>query len=147
MDPSVHGNGPVEVSVSGFLTEIDPLVEATSKELGGRFAYNVDYNSGNFVGTCELITHTILAIWSLTPCIAYMQSSIGGGERSSAATAYLTSDVRNRTNLDILINTQVTRLINVASSGSTPDLRTVEYAQSRDGKRPLSLTTPHPTNH
>lgn len=53
VDPSVHGSGPVQVSVSGFLTDIDPIAEAASKELGGRFEWNVDYNSGNFVGTCE----------------------------------------------------------------------------------------------
>ena len=88
-----------------------------------------------------------LAFVNTSDCdTAYMQSSIGEGKRSHAASAYL-DPIANRTNLDILINTQVTRLINVASSGSTPDLRTVEYAQSRDGKRPLSLTAPHPTNH
>ncbi len=70
-----------------------------------------------------------------------MQSTVGEGKRSHAAVAYL-DPVTNRTNLDVLINTQVTRLINVATSG-TPDLRTVEYAQSRDGAHPPLLLHIH----
>lgn len=61
-----------------------------------------------------------------------MQSSIGGGERSSAATAYL-EPVENRTNLDILINTRATKLIQSGQNGSTPILRKVEIAQSSSG--------------
>lgn len=49
-DPSVHGNGPVEVSVPGFPLPLDDIVVSASKQLGGRFAFNEDFNSGNFVG-------------------------------------------------------------------------------------------------
>ncbi len=52
-DPSVHGNGPVQVSVGGFPTELDERVVDTSKKLGGRFPYTVDLNAGHFVGVSE----------------------------------------------------------------------------------------------
>ena len=133
---AAHGNGPVEVSVSGFLTDIDPLVEATSRELGGRFKFNTDYNSGDFVGTCKSIP---VATWSATfltftiLLLAYMQSSIGGGERSSAATAYLPTDVRDRTNLDILLNTRALRLVKTDNSTAGPVFKSVQIAQTASG--------------
>ena len=119
-----------------------------SKQTGGVWEFNEDINAGSGLGTSTCVfLASRLAFVNTSDCdTAYMQSSIGEGKRSHAASAYL-DPIANRTNLDILINTQVTRLFNVASSGSTPDLRTVEYAQSRDGKRPLSFKTPHPTNH
>ncbi|KAI0083905.1 aryl-alcohol-oxidase from pleurotus Eryingii [Irpex rosettiformis] len=113
--PSAHGDGPVEVSVAGFLQPLDSVVVTASKQTGGIWEFSEDINAGNGLGT------------------TYMQSSVGEGKRSHAASAYL-DPIANRTNLDILINTQATRLINVATSG-TPDIRTVEYAQSRDGPR------------
>ncbi|KAK7689665.1 hypothetical protein QCA50_007460 [Cerrena zonata] len=111
VDPTVHGNGPVEVSVPGFPLPIDDIVVSASKQLGGRFAFNEDFNSGNFVG------------------VGFMQSSVGGGERSSAATAYL-EPVENRTNLDILINTRATKLVQSGKSGYTPIFQKLEIAQS-----------------
>lgn len=58
-----------------------------------------------------------------------MQSTIGGGQRSDAASAYL-HPVDGRTNLDILINTQVTRVIKTGTSGKLPVFNQVEMAQS-----------------
>ncbi|CAL1710566.1 unnamed protein product [Somion occarium] len=113
-NPAVHGNGPVEVSVPGFSLPIDDLVVSTSNQLGGRFSFNVDFNSGKFVG------------------VGFMQSSIGGGERSSAATAYL-EPVESRRNLDILINAQVTKLIQSGTSKSGPIFQVAEIGQP--GKR------------
>ncbi|KAI0077532.1 aryl-alcohol-oxidase from pleurotus Eryingii [Panus rudis PR-1116 ss-1] len=107
--PSVHGNGPVEVSVPGFPLPIDDIVVSASKELGGRFTFNLDFNAGNFTG------------------VGFMQSSIGGGERSSAATAYL-NPIHARKNLDVLINTQVTRLMQTGHTTKVPSFRDVEIA-------------------
>lgn len=77
-----------------------------------------------------------------------MQSTIGDGQRSSGATAYL-NPVQDRCNLDILINSRATKLIDVnpvtlraarqANFGSDafgqalPDLRKVELAQTSQG--------------
>ncbi|KAJ3553827.1 hypothetical protein NM688_g3411 [Phlebia brevispora] len=114
--PSVHGDGPVDVSVPGFPLPLDSLVINASHQLGGRWTYNEDINAGNGLGT------------------AYMQSSVGGGQRSHAATAYL-HPVDNRTNLDILINTQVTRIIRSGTDGRIPAFREVEMAQSSASQR------------
>ncbi|CAL1711877.1 unnamed protein product [Somion occarium] len=119
VDPSVHGYGPVQVSVPGFELPTDSITETASRELGGRFAFNVDFNSGNFVGT------------------GYMQSTVGGGERSSAATAYLPPLVQSRTNLDILLNTRATKLVKSGSSKLGPIFQTVEIASSPTDKRIL----------
>ncbi|KAH8079085.1 aryl-alcohol-oxidase from pleurotus Eryingii [Cristinia sonorae] len=115
VNPSAHGNGPVEVSVPGFPLPIDDIVLNSAKQLGGRFNFNQDFNGGNIIG------------------IGYMQSAIGEGERSSGATAYL-NPVFDRSNLDVLINTRVTKLVNSATSG-TPHMNIVELAQSSGGPR------------
>ncbi|KAK0494793.1 aryl-alcohol-oxidase from pleurotus Eryingii [Armillaria luteobubalina] len=120
-DPSVHGNGPVQVSVGGFPTELDERVIDTSKKLGGRFPYTMDLNAGHFVG------------------VSYMQSSVGGGQRSSAATAYL-NPCQERDNLDILINTRVTKLVQTGAGGwSKPEFRAIQLAQSGDDA-PILIT-------
>ncbi|KAK7689613.1 hypothetical protein QCA50_007406 [Cerrena zonata] len=113
VDPSVHGSGPVEVSVPGFSLPIDTLVVQTSKQLGGRFKYNVDFNSGDFTG------------------VGFMQSTVGGGERSDANTAYL-QPVISRSNLDVLINTQVTKLVQSGTSKLGPIFNIVELGSTAD---------------
>ncbi|KIY66928.1 GMC oxidoreductase [Cylindrobasidium torrendii FP15055 ss-10] len=100
-DPLAHGySGEVNTSLPGWPTELDPLVCKASAELGGRFAWTQDHNSGTFLGT------------------SYMQSAIGGGERSSAATAYL-YPVIERANLDVLVNTRVAKLVEGSSKSGT----------------------------
>ncbi|PBK74128.1 aryl-alcohol oxidase-like protein [Armillaria solidipes] len=121
-DPSVHGNGPVQVSVGGFPTDLDERVVDTSKKLGGRFPYTVDLNAGHSVGFP-----------------GYMQSSVGGGQRSSAATAYLNPS-QERDNLDILINTHVTKLVQTGTrSWSKPEFRAIQVAQSSEDA-PIQIT-------
>lgn len=61
-----------------------------------------------------------------------MQSAIGKGERSSAATAYL-EPVEDRANLDILINTRATKLVQSGTKQHKPVLQKVEIAQSSSG--------------
>ncbi|CCM03440.1 uncharacterized protein FIBRA_05573 [Fibroporia radiculosa] len=62
--------------------------------------------------------------------IGWSQNSIGtNGQRSSSATAYL-EPVYNRSNLDVLIQTQVTKLIPSTSSHGSPSFTAVEMAQS-----------------
>ncbi|TFK32044.1 aryl-alcohol oxidase-like protein [Crucibulum laeve] len=110
--PALHGNGPVQVSVPGFPTDLDDRVVNSSKLLGGRFPYNEDFNSGNNVG------------------VGFMQSTVGNGARSHSANAYL-EPVLTRPNLDLLIDTHVTKLIQTSAKGETPiKFGTVEVAAS-----------------
>lgn len=63
---------------------------------------------------------------------AWQQYSIGNGERASAATAYLNSTVRARTNLAIVVNTYTTRVLPVTAESL--DIRKVEVAPRKGGK-------------
>lgn len=56
-----------------------------------------------------------------------MQGTNGGGKRSSSATAYLTREVLERTNLHVLLNTRITRIqrSNIPSFDG-PELGSVE---------------------
>ncbi|KAK7438863.1 hypothetical protein VKT23_017789 [Stygiomarasmius scandens] len=118
-----NGNGPVQVNLANFATDIDFRVVNASKELelsgasGGRFKFTEDMNTGNSIG------------------FGFNQESAGGGQRSSSATSYLHPALSTRPNLDVLIRTQVMRLL------ETEDLTftTVEVAQSAEG--PLTTLT------
>ncbi|KAF8886161.1 aryl-alcohol-oxidase from pleurotus Eryingii [Infundibulicybe gibba] len=116
VNASLHGNGPVQLSLPNLPTEIDNRVIDASKELSKEFPFNLDMQSGNFIG------------------MSVAQSMIGNGERSSSATAYL-DPILARPNLDVLIQTQVTRLIQSGSTRRGPSFNQVEFAQSAKGKK------------
>lgn len=61
-----------------------------------------------------------------------MQSTVGNSARSSSATAYLTPALAQE-NVHVLIETQVTRVIQTGESNSMPVFRGVEFAQSSGG--------------
>ena len=66
--------------------------------------------------------------------LGFVQSTIGNGERSSSATAYL-DPVLSRSNLDVLIQTQVTKVISHGkTSQGKPKFEQVEFAISSDGE-------------
>lgn len=52
VDPKVHGNGPVDVSVYNFASKTDSLVVGTGKT-DTEFPFNLDIQSGNPLGVCE----------------------------------------------------------------------------------------------
>lgn len=85
----------------------------TTAVLKDEFPFNLDMNSGDPLG------------------VGWLQSSIGSGARSSSATAYLTQALE-RPNIDVIIETQVTRLIQTDHS-NPPVFRGVEISQSRIG--------------
>ena len=49
--PSVHGHGPIEVSVPGHPLPLDKLVFSAARELGGRWQFKEDLNDGVSLGT------------------------------------------------------------------------------------------------
>ncbi|KAJ6608666.1 aryl-alcohol-oxidase from pleurotus Eryingii [Mycena sp. CBHHK59/15] len=115
--PAAHGHGPVEVSLPGFPSILNEPVLDTAKNLGGRFSYQEDLNAGNFTG------------------FSYCQSSVGQGQRSHAERAYI-APVRNRANLDVVLNTRATKLINTGSS-SAPVFKTVQFGTNSSDLRTL----------
>ncbi|KAF7345143.1 hypothetical protein MSAN_01890400 [Mycena sanguinolenta] len=101
---SVHGkNGPISVSLSGFSwSEFEQHVMQATEELPDDFPFNLDMNSGKPLG------------------VGWLQYTIGDGERSSSATGYLTPDVLQRPNLDVLLHAQVSKLVNLTKSRVSP---------------------------
>lgn len=61
-------------------------------------------------------------IWPL----GWLQSTSGGGTRSSAATAYLAPQFQERANMHIVLNTRVTRILETTEASHAHTLRTVE---------------------
>ncbi|KAI0720530.1 alcohol oxidase [Cerioporus squamosus] len=113
-DPSVHDHGLLPVSLPGFPIPTDGRIIATTTELPEQFPFNLDYNSGDTVG------------------VGWSQSTIQNGHRVSSATSYLAAAF-NRSNLDIVVNTHVTKILPVGSNGDKPVMRGVQFAQSADG--------------
>ncbi|KAF5312003.1 hypothetical protein D9619_002492 [Psilocybe cf. subviscida] len=116
-NPSLHGNGPVQVSLPAFSLLLDQLVVKAAKVLGGRFPFNLDMASGNMVG------------------FGLAQSVIdASGKRSSSATAYI-KPASARPNIDILLQSQVTRLIQTETTNKIPSFKKVELATGPSAKR------------
>ncbi|KAI0045450.1 GMC oxidoreductase [Auriscalpium vulgare] len=116
-DPSLHGDrGPLLPTLPGFPSPLDQRLLATTEEDSGRFPFNLDMNSGDTIG------------------IGWVQSTSGNGVRSSSATAYL-HPILDRPNLDLLVDTQATRVLQTGSRHGIPILRGVELANGVSGPR------------
>ncbi|KAA1471966.1 aryl-alcohol-oxidase from pleurotus Eryingii [Dentipellis sp. KUC8613] len=116
VNPSIHGtSGPVAISLGGVSLNIDPLVIGATKG-SKEFPFNEDQNDGKMLG------------------IGWTQCTIDGGERVSSATAYLSPN-ENRTNLDVVINAQATKLIQTGNDHGTPVFQGVQFASSASGPR------------
>ncbi|TFK31625.1 pyranose dehydrogenase [Crucibulum laeve] len=111
-DPRVHRlSGMTSVSLSGSDEPSAAKLLQVTKELPHEFPFNLDMNSGNPLG------------------LGWLQATIGNGSRSSAATSYLGPKFAGRRNLDIVLNTRVTRILKSKSVGGDRNVfRTVEIA-------------------
>lgn len=63
--------------------------------------------------------------------VGWLQSTIRGGKRSSSATSYLGAAYIKRTNLHVLVNARVTRVLPIGVK--TSSMRTVEFIQNLEG--------------
>lgn len=116
INPSIHGtSGPVGISLQGFPTLLDNRVMQTTNLLSTEFPFNHDMNSGNPIG------------------IGWSPFSVANGTRVSAATAYLEPALASRSNLDLLVNTQVTKIFQTGVHGKRPIFRGVQFAASASG--------------
>ncbi|KAJ7471297.1 pyranose dehydrogenase [Mycena galericulata] len=120
-NPLVHSTtGMTFVSLAGYRWPVSSRVIQTTQELPDDFPFNLDTNSGFPLG------------------VGWLQETIGGGERSSAATSYLSSDVQERPNLHILLNAQVWRMLGNKTNGGAV-FHGVQF--SRDQSSSLSIAT------
>ncbi|TFK91942.1 GMC oxidoreductase [Polyporus arcularius HHB13444] len=115
-DPSIHHHvGTVPISVAGFPLPINSRVINTTAQLPDLFPFNLDYNSGDTIG------------------IGWTQSTIHDGRRVTSATSYL-AEAWSRSNLDIVVNTRVTKVLPVGYESGKPVMRGVEIAQTAGGR-------------
>ncbi|KAG6815779.1 hypothetical protein H0H93_009039, partial [Arthromyces matolae] len=112
-NPAVHSTSGINaVSLVGYPENIDPRFLQTTKDLPQQYPFNLDYNSGNPLG------------------LGYLQMTIKKGVRSSSATSYLAPQFQNRTNLHVVVNTQVTRILQTATRNGLPVFGSVEVGTS-----------------
>ncbi|TEB31701.1 alcohol oxidase [Coprinellus micaceus] len=111
-DPRFHGYaGKTGTSLPwGGPSDLDGRSLKAAEELRAHgYWLNLEPNDGNSIG------------------LTWAQWTIGNGERSSAAAAYLGADVRARKNLDIVLGAYATRVLPVGNLARKPlDFRTVE---------------------
>ncbi|KAJ7753944.1 aryl-alcohol oxidase [Mycena maculata] len=112
-DPAVHGtDGINSVSLSGSRWPIfENQVIQTTRQFPEEFPFNLDYNSGEPLG------------------VGWLQSTIGGGERSSSATSYLAPKFIQRENLHVLLHAQVSRLVGSQTTKGVVSFEGVEFSQ------------------
>ncbi|KAF7330682.1 GMC oxidoreductase [Mycena sanguinolenta] len=112
-NPAVHStDGINSVSLSGFHWPIfENHVIQTTREFPEEFPFNLDFNSGEMLG------------------VGWLQSTIGGGERSTSATSYLAPTFIRRRNLNILLHAQVSRLVNPYNTKAGVAFGGVEFLQ------------------
>ncbi|KAJ7223851.1 aryl-alcohol oxidase-like protein [Mycena haematopus] len=112
-NPAVHSKtGITSVSLPGYPHPFDSRIIATTQELADDWPFNLDMNSGYMLG------------------IGWPQQTINGASRSSGATSYLGPKFISRPNLHVLVNAQVTRIIQTGTDSGKPAFRSVEYATS-----------------
>ncbi|KAI0039272.1 GMC oxidoreductase [Auriscalpium vulgare] len=111
VDPSLHGtHGPLTVSVP-MIVPTDRFVIGTTQQLE-EFPFIEDMNSGNPIG------------------IGYLVSTVKNGTRDSSATAYIQPALASHKNLDVLVNSQVLRVLKTGSINGNPVFRGVQFAAS-----------------
>ncbi|KAJ7055834.1 aryl-alcohol oxidase-like protein [Mycena amicta] len=106
--PPWHGAGPVLTGLTPEIFEFDNRVIANTQAFPSAYPFNVDPNSGTLTG------------------VSWLETTVGNGMRSTSASAYIHPAVNTRSNLDVLIGTQVTKLVQTA----TKTFRGVQVAQS-----------------
>ncbi|KAI0030159.1 glucose-methanol-choline oxidoreductase [Vararia minispora EC-137] len=116
---SDHGtDGPIGITADAAPALFSSLLIDYTNDSSSEFAWNQDISSGNELG------------------LGWFPWTIENGARSSSWTQYL-RPVVNRTNLDIITNTQITRIVQTGIEGKQPIFRAVEFAMSKSSPRGL----------
>ncbi|PIL30033.1 hypothetical protein GSI_07945 [Ganoderma sinense ZZ0214-1] len=112
-----HGtDGPVGAGLPQVSLAIDQLGLDAQQELSSEFKYNQDVNSGDMIG------------FSWTPF------AIQDGARSNSARDYI-QPAFPRSNLDVLVNTQVVKVLQTGVDGGSPIVTGVQITSGPNEKR------------
>ncbi|KAI0033867.1 alcohol oxidase [Vararia minispora EC-137] len=111
-NPDVHGHtGLLNISLANYFIEPGALSINASHELSSQFPFNLDFNSGNTVG------------------LSYTQQTIYKGARFTSAHGYL-APFFERPNLDVVVNTLVTKVVQTGTHRDVPAFRAVQVYNS-----------------
>ncbi|KAJ7863598.1 pyranose dehydrogenase [Mycena olivaceomarginata] len=111
--PAVHstkGINSISLSGSNWPTFSRHIIEAT-KQLPNDWSFNLDMNSGKPLG------------------LGWIQTTIGGGMRSSSATSYLGPEFIHRKNLHVLLHAQVSKLADASRANGKLSFGGVQFLQ------------------
>ncbi|KAJ7691849.1 aryl-alcohol oxidase-like protein [Mycena olivaceomarginata] len=92
-DPRVHGYGPLLTGLTPTVFEHDLRVIQTTSEHPDMYPFNLDVNSGDGLG------------------FGWLHTTVGHGARSTSSSAYLHPALSSRSNVDLLLHSQVTKLV------------------------------------
>ncbi|KAF8989701.1 aryl-alcohol-oxidase from pleurotus Eryingii [Cyathus striatus] len=122
---SAHGtNGILQVSLPGFGFPSDAKIIAVTQENPTDFPFNLDHNDGTLLG------------------IAWSQGTVGDpAYRDSSATSYLGDKFINRSNLYVVVNAQVTKVVQTGTSSKKPSFRAVQFANANNHSAPYKQVT------
>jgi hypothetical protein len=104
-------DGMVSISLAGFSLPSDERILDTTRLLSKEFPFNLDMSTGNTIG------------------IGWSPLSTLNGTRASGWTSYI-KPFLNRPNFDVLINTQVTKVIQTGIEHGKSVFQGVQFAQS-----------------
>ncbi|KAJ6604360.1 aryl-alcohol-oxidase from pleurotus Eryingii [Mycena vulgaris] len=99
-NPLVHGFGPLLTGLTPTLFESDRRVIQTTSDHPHKYPFNLDLNSGDGLG------------------FGFLHTTVGDGARSTSSSAYLHPALNSRSNLDLLLHTQVIRLTSTLGDGT-----------------------------
>ncbi|KAJ7673749.1 aryl-alcohol oxidase-like protein [Mycena polygramma] len=108
-NPAVHGDGPLLTGLTPTVFETDNRVIQTTQDHGEEYPFNLDLSSGDGLG------------------FGWLRTTVGHGARSTSASAYLHPALNTRSNLDLLLHSQVTQVVSTSGDLS---FRGVQVAQS-----------------
>ncbi|KAJ4465690.1 hypothetical protein C8J55DRAFT_528227 [Lentinula edodes] len=110
IDVPIHGSGgPVSFSLPGQLLPTDERAINASSELSTEFPFNLDYNSGDTIG------------------LGWTQATVGPVLlHENNAAAYLIPAM-SRPNLDIIVNSQVTKILQTGTKDGQPVFSAVQF--------------------
>ncbi|TFK22292.1 alcohol oxidase [Coprinopsis marcescibilis] len=125
-NPRYHGTkGKINVSLPWNGPNEFDVRAMRNAGMQDEIKFNLEPNSGRPIG------------------LTWSQSTIGNGERCSAAVGYLHQEVRTRPNLVIVLDTYVTRVLPITASASHRglDMNVVEFAPASGDQTTLRVVT------
>ncbi|THH10137.1 hypothetical protein EW146_g8464 [Bondarzewia mesenterica] len=134
IDPSAHGHsGPLGISLQGYPSPIDSQVIQTTEQLS-EFPFVLDMNAGYPIGIGGSYSSFMLTPYIDTLAQGWSQFTVSNGKRDSSATAYITPSLAKFPGFDVLLNAQVTKLLQTGTEKGVPVFNGVQFSRDAASK-------------